>query len=139
MATETARDSSRPLAVKPQRFSIQGSVQHQDSGAPLPRLLVRAYDKDVFFDDYLGQAWTEEDGWFEIEFTADAFRDVIERRPDVYLRVSDETGRILLVSTVSDVRRNAAEKEEFLLEIPHKELMRLPKPSRRRPPPWALC
>ena len=42
--------------MEPFHFSVQGTVHSRESHRPLHRLLVRAYDKDLFFDDHLGDA-----------------------------------------------------------------------------------
>jgi hypothetical protein len=74
------------------RFRVQGTVEEAESGRPLSRHIVRAFDKDLLFDDELGTAITDEEGRFLIQFTQDAFRDFMELSPDVYLRVYDSTG-----------------------------------------------
>ena len=60
---------------------------------------VRAFDKDLLFDDEPGLAITGEQGRFLIQFTEDAFRDLMEFSPDLYLRVCDSTGERLLHQT----------------------------------------
>jgi hypothetical protein len=93
-------------------------VREENSGRPLVALLVQAYDKDVVFDDFLGSDHTGPDGRFEIQFTSLDFQDVVEQRPDVYLRIFDPTGKRELLSTIRDVRRNARSEEHFELTIP---------------------
>jgi len=75
-------------------------VREENSGRPLESLLVQAYDKDVVFDDFLGSAHTDSNGRFEIHYTELDFRDVIEQRPDVYVRVFDPSGKTELLSTI---------------------------------------
>lgn len=90
----------------------------EDSGRPLESLLVQAYDKDVVFDDFLGSDHTDVNGRFEIHYTELDFRDVIEQRPDVYLRIFDPSGKTELLSTIKTVRRNARVEEHFEIAIP---------------------
>jgi hypothetical protein len=78
---------------------------------------VRAYDKDLIFDDYLGECETDADGRFEIQFTEDLFRDLFERHPDVYLRTFDASGHYELHSTFEHVRLNAGVDERFEISI----------------------
>jgi hypothetical protein len=104
--------------VGPFRFRIQGVVREADSGRPLAGMFVQAYDKDVLFDDFLGSAHTDSEGRFEIQFTQLAFQDVMEQRPDVYLRVFDPTARTELYTTMDAVRRNARVEEHFEIVIP---------------------
>ena len=69
------------------RFTITGTVRQAENGIGVPGLFVKAYDKDLLFDDLLGTAITGTDGSFEIISEASDFREFFERRPDLYLRV----------------------------------------------------
>ena len=93
-----------------------------DSDRPLEGLLVRAYDKDLFKDDYLGDTHTDAAGRFEIAYSEVQFRDLHETLPDVYLRVFDASGERLLHSTEDAVRRNALVVERFEIRIPRERL-----------------
>lgn len=68
-------------------FKIQGRVRDPAQGKGLEGLWVKAYDRDGFFDDLLGSAYTGPDGSFEILCESDDFRDFFEQRPDVYLHI----------------------------------------------------
>lgn len=100
------------------RFRIEGTVREAGSGRPLASLVVRAYDKDVMLDDHLGDAVTDESGRFEIRFTDLAFRDVIEQRPDVYLKIFSPDGTTALCSTEASVRHNARATEHYEILVP---------------------
>ena len=76
---------------------------------------MRAFDRDLAFDDPLGFATTDADGRFRIRYDESRFRDVLESRPDVYLQVFDAAGLRLLEET--PVRRNASRDEVFSLRI----------------------
>ena len=104
------------------RFRVLGVVSEEGSGRPLEALLIKAYDKDVLFDDFLGERHTDANGRFEIQFTELDFRDVVEQRPDLYLRIFDPTGRRELYSTIHTVRRNARSEEHFEIAIPAAKL-----------------
>lgn len=101
-----------------ERFWVSGVVREQETGRPLADLVVRAYDKDLVFDDVLGFATTNADGGFRIAFSRDEFQDWFEKRPDLYLRVFDREGARELHSTRTALRKNAAQEELFELEIP---------------------
>jgi len=109
---------SRP-AAKPTkgRFVVKGTVRAQESGRPLQGVAVRAFDKDLRNDDYLGRDTTDESGHYEIGFAAAAFRTLFERRPDLYVLVSDAHGREL-ATTKDRVRKNAGKVERIDVEIP---------------------
>lgn len=104
-----------------ERFRISGSVREQESGRPLPGLLVRAFDKDVFSDDYLGEAETDAAGHFQIQFTDAQFKDFLESRPDLYLCVLGPDGAALH-DTSHAVRENADREEVFEIEISREAL-----------------
>jgi hypothetical protein len=83
-------------------FRVAGTIEEQETGRPLPGLVVHAYDKDLLFDDYLGRAVTDNDGRFSIEFNEDMFRDFSELEPDLYLKIYDATGSRLLHKTPTE-------------------------------------
>ena len=98
------------------RYRIYGRITSDDDGRPLEGLLVRAFDRDVAFDDDLGSARSDANGEFAIQFTELDFRDVVETRPDIYLRVFD--GQAELISTRGKTRWNAHADERFEIRIP---------------------
>ena len=100
------------------RFRITGTVTELENGRPIGGLLVRGYDRDVVFDDFLGGCSTDAEGNFEITYTDQAFRQVFDQLPDLYLRVFDAGGERELYSTRHAVRNNASEEEHFNLQIP---------------------
>jgi carotenoid cleavage dioxygenase len=104
--------------VAGKRFRIIGRVRGARSGAPQAGLRVRAFDRDLVFDDHLGDAVTNELGEFFLEFTEEAFRDVFEQQPDLYLRVFDAEGSQLLASTEREVRWQARALEHFEIDVP---------------------
>lgn len=99
------------------KFRVHGLVVESESGRPLAGMLVRAYDKDVVLDDYLGEARTGADGRFEVVFLEEHFKDVREKRPDLYLHVYDPSGATLLHTTEREVRFNADREEFFEVRI----------------------
>ena len=107
-----------------ERFWVSGVVREQESGRALPDLVVRAYDKDLVFDDVLGFAVTDTNGGFLIAFSSDEFRDLFEKHPDLYLRVFDREGARELQSTRKLLRKNASQEERFELDIPAARLQR---------------
>ena len=68
---------------------IKGRVT-DEQGQGLGGLIVRLYDKDFFFDDRLGEARTDANGYYSLTYHTEDFRDIIERKPDLYLCVMDE-------------------------------------------------
>jgi hypothetical protein len=101
-------------------FRIHGQVSGAKSKGPLSGLIVQAFDKDLLFDDRLGTATTDAKGRFDIRYEESDFSDFFERRPDIYLRVRDADGTLLL-TTEDQVRYQADTTERFLIEIPESE------------------
>lgn len=101
---------------------VIGTVVEQESGKPLQGLRVRAYDKDLIFDDKLGDTLTDAAGKFEISYSEAHFRDLEETEPDVYIRIYDPTGKKLLYTTEKAVRRSASVLERFDVKIAKEKL-----------------
>jgi Transthyretin-like family len=102
---------------------VVGTVVEEESGRPLEGLVVRAYDKDILFDDKLGSVSTNAKGEFEISYTETQFRDFNETQPDLYLRVFDASGKKELHSTKKQVRQ-AEVLERYEIKIPRAKLGR---------------
>lgn len=97
---------------------VYGTVVEQESGRPLEGLVVRAYDKDLIFDDKLGQpGLTNASGGFDISYSEVHFKDLHETHPDVYVRVYDASGKRLLYTTEKAVRWSAQLEERFDIKI----------------------
>ncbi|MDJ0786773.1 MAG: hypothetical protein QNK05_08180 [Myxococcota bacterium] len=103
------------------RYCVSGRVR-DDVGAPLPGLRVRAWDKDLIFDDYLGEDTTDAEGCFRIEFTDEAFRSIVDENPDLYLRIFDADVGQELHTTRDRIRRGAGAEEHYEIEIPRARL-----------------
>lgn len=76
---------------------IKGRVTNEQ-GRGMGGLIVRLYDKDLFFDDRLGEAETDASGYYSLTYHTEDFRDFIERKPDLYLTVLDQKGETLYTS-----------------------------------------
>lgn len=107
------------------QFIISGVVREKESGIPVPGLLVRAFDKDLIFHDLLGNAVTASDGTFSIGYNEKDFREIFEKRPDIFLHIygretADDPGRtgdVPIYSTKTHVRFNAGRREFFAIEL----------------------
>lgn len=111
-------------------FKITGIVREKESKRLIPDLLVRAFDKDLFFTDLLGNAITALNGTFSIGYEGKDFQELFERRPDIYLDIygsatASDPGRAgdkPIYTTKRSVRFNAGRHEFFVIEIPHDQL-----------------
>ena len=102
---------------------VIGTALEEESDRPLAGLRVRAFDKDLLFDDPLDEAVTNAQGQFEISYSEANFRGFHETLPDVYIRVYDASGERLLYTTERAVRKNAQLVERFDVRIPRVKLM----------------
>jgi hypothetical protein len=108
---------------KSDEYRIFGVIVEEETGRPLPNLVIRAFDRDLIFDDKLGYTNTNDDGLFEIRFGPDRFRDLFESRPDLYLRIYDRTGVHLIHETTDAIRWNASHNEEYRIQVPARSLV----------------
>jgi hypothetical protein len=111
-------------------FKISGIVREKESQTPVPGLLIRAFDKDLFFTDLLGNAITDVNGLFAIGYEGKDFQELFEKRPDIFLNIygsatAEDPGRPSdkpIFTTKGSVRFNAGRHEFFVIEIPRDEL-----------------
>ena len=104
------------------RYKVSGVIHEQESGEPLAGLLAKAFGKDLLFDDPLGEVRSDADGRFEIEFTEEAFRSVVDENPDLYRLVYDARGERQLCSTRDRILHGAGAEEHYELPIPRERL-----------------
>jgi hypothetical protein len=98
-------------------FRITGTVTDRSTQKPVPWITVEAWDKDMFRDDLLAGAMTNEHGVFRIEFNDSYFNELsADPEPDIYFKVYHR-GR-LIHSTAQSVRRNVPRGEhDFPIQI----------------------
>jgi hypothetical protein len=99
----------------PDAWVVRGRVI-DESGKGLAGLTVSVFDKDLIFDDRLGDTKTGADGSFGVTYRTEDFRDLIERKPDIYLKVLDQKGKTLYTSEDS-IRYEAGRVEVFEIKI----------------------
>lgn len=73
---------------------VRGRVTDKQ-GRGVAGVTVSLFDKDFIFDDRLGDTRTDADGNYSITYFTEDFRDIIERRPDIYLMILSEEGEKL--------------------------------------------
>ena len=82
-------------------YSVSGTIRNHETGAPLENVKVRAYDKDFFRDQLLGDGVTDENGRYHITFSREDFTGPVirlERHPDIFLLIFDAQDKLLYTS-----------------------------------------
>lgn len=85
---------------------------------PLPGLVVKAYDKDLLFDDVLGSARADDAGRFEVVTELEDFREFFDVRPDIYFKVYAADGRTLIHETKDAVSWSSGRISQFEIDVP---------------------
>jgi hypothetical protein len=103
---------------------IVGTIVEEETGKPLAGLQVRAFDKDLLFDDKLGTAVTDAAGNYRIDYSAMDFSllEGLETVPELYIRVFDATRKKLLFSTEKAIRKGNLVEERIDAKIPKAKL-----------------
>lgn len=85
---------------------------------PLPNLLVHAYDRDMRNEELLGEAITDRDGKYEIQWDGSQPDTRGKRTADIVLKVlTRERQTLLFASDMDSIRFNAGPKEEINVVI----------------------
>jgi len=93
---------------------VCGYVNDCETQKPIPGVKVFAYDVDLLQDDYLGNAYTDNNGKFTIVYPGDNFRKTLlpwlnvewPAGPDYYFRVESSSGTVLLAEDRTRGRQN---------------------------------
>ena len=103
-----------------------GTVIEEESGRPIAGLRVRAFDKDILFDDKLGVAITDAAGKFRIDYSQLDFSSIFgtETSPELYIRIYDVTDKKLLFTSEKAIRKNVKVEEQFDIKIPRAKLLK---------------
>lgn len=100
--SNTAGSDSRSLRIviaspDPNAWMVRGRIT-DESGDGLGGLIVSVYDKDLVFDDRLGETVTDESGNYLLAYRTEDFRDLIENKPDIYVKIMDRNRKTLYTS-----------------------------------------
>jgi hypothetical protein len=110
-----ANEKFSRIRLGPEDWLVYGRVLGPD-GTGMPGLRVSVFDKDLLFDDRLGETGTDSDGEFYVLYHKNDFKDLIENQPDLYIKVMNKKGRILF-NTEKGVRWQSNRVECFEIEI----------------------
>jgi hypothetical protein len=90
-----------------QFYRVYGTVTDVQ-GVPAPKILVRAFDRDLRTEEQLGEKLTDDAGKYEILYTPDSFKRAEKQYADLSLKAYDPTGKQLLYEqTIDEITFNA--------------------------------
>jgi peptidoglycan hydrolase-like protein with peptidoglycan-binding domain len=87
------------LSAQTGRFIVQGQVSKQD-GSPAAQIIVKAVDKDLRHEQALGETTTNQDGRYEITYTAKQFRRAEKKAADLAVHFFNVDGKQLGTSEI---------------------------------------
>ncbi len=114
--------SKDPKSADPEddSYLVKGQVRLAN-GEPASGVLVRAYDKDLRSEQYLGEAFTLANGDYEIPYTQERFSRSEKNNADLFLSVFNEVGVELALKTKTkdgpDIFFNSPKKMEINLQL----------------------
>ena len=79
-------------------------------------LTISLYDEAHDFDDMLGTTLTDDNGKFKLTYQTEEFKDLFEKKPEVYLKVTGKRRKTLYTSDKA-VRCKAGREEVFNITI----------------------
>lgn len=71
-------------------YNISGQLVNK-ANVPLSNFRIEAWDKDLLFDDFVGESIIDSDGRFEISFTEARYKELFfDTKPDLYFKIYHE-------------------------------------------------
>jgi len=107
--------------MKPE-FRIHGHVVEDESGEDLSGFFIKAYDKDLLYDDLVAGAKTDSHGRFEMAYSEKDFSEIFERKPDLCFVVSADLKEGPIHSTADRVLWDVGVDEQVEIRIPRHKL-----------------
>ncbi len=98
-------------------FQVSGRIYEIETGEGIPDLVVKAFDKDFFKDDDLGETFTDSKGNFEIIYNKKDFGGRFEKNPDLYVVVKTPENNHVLYTSKKNIRSQASTREYFEIGI----------------------
>ncbi len=95
------------------RYVVSGTIRDQYQQL-MHGVMVRAFDKDIRNEQSLGEAQTNEQGFYEIYYSRERFAYSDKKAADVFLRSYDVQGQLL---KQTDVHYNAPAKLKINISL----------------------
>jgi hypothetical protein len=98
-------------------FIVQGTIT-DGNNKRLPKLLIKAFDRDMRSEAFLGECITDAKGKYKISYSAEQFGRAEKETADLCLRVYSGGGKNLLYETETEqIVFNASDNEEISIVI----------------------
>jgi len=107
--------ASGKTPVSKGNWAVKGRIL-DEQGQGASGLTVSLYDRDLLFDDYLKSTVTGKAGDFKLIYRAEGFCDLLEKNPDIYLKVIDR-GEKLVYTSKKPMKFEIGKIEEFLIDL----------------------
>jgi hypothetical protein len=78
---------------------VKGEV-HLSDGSPFAGLTVRAFDRDLRGEELLGETTTDENGQYEITYSATQFRRAEKSSADIIVRAYEKGSKLVTESQI---------------------------------------
>ncbi|WP_440453269.1 ribosomal protein L7/L12 [Psychrobacter sp. ASPA161_9] len=118
--SDNGEDPKKPKPAKDDNYLVTGKVSLAN-GEPASGVLVRAYDKDLRSEQYLGEASISSTGDYAISYKQEQFSRSEKNSADLLLRVFNEVGIELALKTKNkdgpDIFFNSPKKSEINLQL----------------------
>lgn len=101
---------------------IRGRVSEAETGLGIGGLYVKAYDDDLLIDDLLGHAVTDGRGRFEIVVEREDFKELFEKRPDLYFKVLASDKERLIHRTPTACSLKGGRLDDVEIRIPRQKV-----------------
>ena len=99
-------------------ITVKGILLNRKDQQPLPNLRIEAWDKDLLFDDFVGESTSDANGEFTLAFRQDRFRELFfDNFPDLYFKVF-EAGTLIYSSEKEVIwnYRSGIQKIELIID-----------------------
>jgi hypothetical protein len=83
------------------KYVVAGRFLEVNTGNPLPGLRIQVMERDPGSDDLLGEVRTDRYGFYRLEYTDEDFHGSVDKKPETFVRVLDESDNIVYTSDQS--------------------------------------
>ncbi len=90
----TAKSPDKMATGSIKCWRVQGKVEYNDR-TPAENVTVSLSDKELMFDEMLGAVKTNKNGEFKAEYSEQIIKELLTKKPDLFVSVYDQNGKRL--------------------------------------------